>query len=99
MKFETSKASWNYNFNAKTVRLGRRYEFDTSEDSEVFAEKIGTVISFPNLAVFVDPIFGLPEALVTIECHDDSVSLATAGLLFESFEELHDQMAKTMHVA
>jgi hypothetical protein len=99
MKLETESASWTYNFNQKTVRLGRRYRFDTAEDSEKFAEQAGTVISFPNLSVFVDPIFEEPEASVTIECHDDMVSLSTAHQLFESFEDLHDQMTRAVGVA
>ena len=60
---------------------------------------VGTAISFPNLAVFCDPIFGHPEASVTIECHDDSVSLATASQLFESFEDLHRRLIKTADAA
>ncbi|PXA05083.1 hypothetical protein DDZ13_03720 [Coraliomargarita sinensis] len=99
MKLETDNASWNYNFKAKTVRLGRRYQFDTPVDSESFAEKAGTVISFPNLSVFVDPIFGKPEASVTIECHDNTLSLSVANQLFESFDDLHSQMVKTTDVA
>ena len=99
MKLAEENTSWKYNFNAKTVRLERRFQFDTPGESEIFAERVGTAISFPNLAVFCDPIFGHPEASVTIECHDDSVSLATASQLFESFEDLHRRLIKTADAA
>lgn len=86
MKVESRYASWEYKHESKTVRLDRRFEFDTSADSERFANRIGTAISFPNLAVYVDPVVGVPQARVTIECNDDSVSLSNASLLLESFE-------------
>ncbi|ADE53142.1 hypothetical protein [Coraliomargarita akajimensis] len=89
MKLQTPYTSWEYKSQTKTIRLDRRFEFDTPEDSELFAQRVGTAISFPNLAVFVDPLFGSPEARVSIECNDDSVSLATAHHLLESFSGLH----------
>lgn len=88
MKIESRYASWEYKHESRTVRLDRRFEFDSSAASERFAEQVGTVISFPNLAVYVDPVVGEPEATVTIECNGDSVSLANAHHLFESFEGL-----------
>jgi hypothetical protein len=89
MKLESRHDNWNYKLNSKTVRLDRSFDFDTSEDSERFAESLGTAISFPNLAVYIDPVVGLPKATVTIECSDDSVNLANAALLLDSFEGLH----------
>ncbi|MGB0743287.1 MAG: hypothetical protein ACPGSB_02070 [Opitutales bacterium] len=89
MKIESPFASWEYNRDSKTVRLNRRFDFDTSEDSERFAERVGTAISFPNLAVYVDPVVGVPHATVTIECNDDAISLANAQHFFESFEGIH----------
>ncbi len=89
MKVESRHASWEYKHESKTVRLDRLFTFDSSAASERFAERIGTAISFPNLAVYVDPLLGAPEATVSIECGDDSVSLANAKLLIESFDGLH----------
>ncbi|MGB0743888.1 MAG: hypothetical protein ACPGSB_05115 [Opitutales bacterium] len=88
MNNTSDRFAGDYDFKTKTIRLDRRYQFETSEDSETFADKLGTVISFPNLAVFVDPIAGKPEASVTIECRDDVINLATAYQLLDSFDEL-----------
>lgn len=99
MKRNTANSSWKYNFNAKTVQFDRRFLFDSPDASESFAEKVGTAMSFPHLAVLVDPVFGEPEASVTIECHDDSVSLATACQLLDSFEDLHAKLTGTKDVA
>ncbi|MEM1221649.1 MAG: hypothetical protein AAGH40_02725 [Verrucomicrobiota bacterium] len=90
MKIESRYATWEYKHNSKKIRLDRRFEFDTSEESERFAEQVGSAISFPNLSVYVDPVIGTSQATVTIECNDDSISLTNAYHLFESFEGLHD---------
>ncbi|MEM7792013.1 MAG: hypothetical protein AAF546_11475 [Verrucomicrobiota bacterium] len=90
MKIESRYATWEYKHHSKRIRLDRRFEFESSEESERFAAQVGNAISFPNLAVYVDPVIGAPQATVTIECNDDSVSLTNAYHLFESFEGLHD---------
>jgi hypothetical protein len=89
MKIEADRSFNSNNETAKTVRLDRRYRFETPDESESFADRLGTVISFPNLAVYVDPIMGQPEASVTIECRDDVLNLATAYQLLDSFDEMH----------
>lgn len=96
MASETPYGLWEYRRETKTVRLNRSFEFETSEDSERFASQLGTAISFPNLAVYVDPLVGAPEARVTIECSGDSMSLATAHQLLDSFQGIHEaHQAKT----
>lgn len=85
----TQSQRWESFTKDNTVRLERSFAFDTPEASEYFAEEAGASIMLSTLSIFVEPVFGKPEARVVIECQNDALSIVTASHLATAFEELH----------
>lgn len=81
--------SWKSVTKDEHVRMERTFSFETSESSEYFAEEAGVSIAFSTISIYVEPVFGKPEASVVIECKSDQLSIATASHLAAAFDELY----------
>lgn len=90
---------WIVNQKESTLRIEKKFPFRTPEESEYFTECVGASILFPNLRVFVEPLYGEPRASVAVECSESLSSIFSAEQIIQSIDEMYQDNTTQRSVA